>query len=616
MSIEVSHLKRPTNNVINDEIIKKKQKQSDLKPIALIIRSLGNDPTINSPISRIQHEKLSETHKIIVSSSDDKSYLKQIIKTISNVFNQAPKVLIFEMHGNSESIKFSKTSSYSIHDVEEHQFSDLDPNATIILQSCETGKNLAQKISDVSKRTVIAPVEKTAFCNTRLYFCQTHQALELTSQSVQSKGISKQVCRIYKPLSNPQMPCMQPPSANELISTLEAIVAKNRSPEFLLELAGLYSRTPNPSFQLEETIFKLLLEATAKNYPPAFYFVGLFYQTNAHYKDIQKAFNAFEEGAKLGNNQCKFELGKCYMLGLGTIQDTKIGIKLYEEAANQDNADAEYRLAICYLTGVGVTADLKMGLELLWRASNKEHKEAQYLLATTYLSQRETREQGFKLLEQLAEKGHREAQYDLSNYIFNHMLVVNYTKGLNYLAMAANQGHPNAQYDLGLSLMEEGTPEKHIEGFKYLKMAADQGHPNAQYDLAVSFFNGIGTRVDEKEGYKYLEMSAKQGDMDAQYEFAGRTLSRSGDNNLRVAFEFFEKAANKGHLEAQYQLALCYLNGIGTAPNKDLGTHLLKEAQKKGHNGAQELLKACTQLINLHKAGKPKSKFPNKNNSL
>ena len=64
-----------------------------------------------------------------------------------------------------------------------------------------------------------------------------------------------------------------------------------------------------------------------------------------------------------------YNLGVCYMSGIGVKKDLKKGIKLYERAAEKGITSAMYNLASCYINGVGVKKDPQKGMELLERAA-------------------------------------------------------------------------------------------------------------------------------------------------------------------------------------------------------------------------------------------------------
>jgi len=118
--------------------------------------------------------QIATTHRVALKVIHDKSLFGQKISEIANQAKQKPKLLMVAAHGDPDRMRFREDhildrffqyifqnkdkKDYCISDVKKSDFSHLDQKeGQIILFSCCTGQNLAQKIADVSKLPVLAP---------------------------------------------------------------------------------------------------------------------------------------------------------------------------------------------------------------------------------------------------------------------------------------------------------------------------------------------------------------------------------------------------------------------------------------------------------------------------
>lgn len=57
-----------------------------------------------------------------------------------------------------------------------------------------------------------------------------------------------------------------------------------------------------------------------------------------------------------------YELGLCYIHGLGTEQDVSKAVACFNDAAQRGVPEAQYELGVCYRRGEGVEQDIKAAL--------------------------------------------------------------------------------------------------------------------------------------------------------------------------------------------------------------------------------------------------------------
>jgi hypothetical protein len=106
--------------------------------------------------------QVAKIYRMIVCEVRSNRGIGLIIQNAAEQRGKAPQLLLLSAHGREDCIYLNRKNLYTLSDVREEDFSNLAPNAEIFLNSCLTGSQsckecLAQRIANVSKRTVFAP---------------------------------------------------------------------------------------------------------------------------------------------------------------------------------------------------------------------------------------------------------------------------------------------------------------------------------------------------------------------------------------------------------------------------------------------------------------------------
>ncbi len=125
---------------------------------------------------------------------------------------------------------------------------------------------------------------------------------------------------------------------------------------------------------------------------------------------------------------------------------------------------------------------------------------------------------------------------------------------------------------------------------KYLERAAELEYPKAQYQLAQQ-----KESTDGRAAFNLYQKSAQKGFAPAQckmgeYYLMGSDYARA---NTTKAYEWFKKSADQKYALGEYYYAMCYLDGIGVAPDTIRGMKMLHSAAEKGVAEAQNDLAVC-----------------------
>lgn len=264
--------------------------------------------------------------------------------------------------------------------------------------------------------------------------------------------------------------------------------------------------------------------------------------------------------AKAGDAAAQNTLGVWYYTGKDSLkQDYKQALQWWARSAQQDNADAIGNMAMCYQLGQGSKRDSTLAMTLYKKAIEKGNK--------AIIPQH----------EQIVKN---------TNSLFSSLLLIDcYSKGIGvkrdlkkvveYRECAAKAGDVDSQYAFALSLMNGKQADKAVYWFK---KASDKGNVGATYYYGNLMFNGMGIEQDKQKGIQYLTQAAEKG-FDMAYSRLAQ-ICYDGDGvtqDYKKAFEFAKRGAGKNN-SAKWILAMCYINGYGTAQDYYLGTQWLVDA--------------------------------------
>ena len=252
------------------------------------------------------------------------------------------------------------------------------------------------------------------------------------------------------------------------------------------------------------------------------------------------------------------------------------GIEFKDEliAAKQGEVTAQYNVGICYLMGVGVEKDDREGAKWLRKAADQGFAYAQSNLGILYdngVGVAEDDAEAVKWYRKAAEQGDAYAQFNLAMMYYNGKGVTkDYDEAVKWYRKAAEQGDASAQRNLGIMYANgAGVVEDDAEAVKWYRKAAEQGDAYAQFNLAMMYYNGKGVTKDYDEAVKWYRKAAEQGDASAQNNLGIMYANGEGvEKDEREAVKWYRKAAEQGHATAQFLLGMCYSYGEGV--EKDL----------------------------------------------
>ena len=122
--------------------------------------------------------------------------------------------------------------------------------------------------------------------------------------------------------------------------------------------------------------------------------------------------------------------------------------------------------------------------------------------------------------------------------------------------------------------------QRYADAFAIYDCLSDKGYCDCQVYAGWMLFEGIGVAKNHERAFGYLRRAAQQADPKGMF-YLGRALTAEGKHE--EAFFWYQNAAVKDYIPAVYRLGLCYIDGLGTKPNRSLGISYLQRAAHDGH---------------------------------
>jgi len=102
-------------------------------------------------------------------------------------------------------------------------------------------------------------------------------------------------------------------------------------------------------------------------------------------KRFADALPLLREAANVGVAEAQYNLGICYLDGIGVAADAAIANSWFERAAKQGWVDAQFKLAYNYATGRGLSKDLKLAHQWCLEAAKQGDSQCQFIVIGNYL---------------------------------------------------------------------------------------------------------------------------------------------------------------------------------------------------------------------------------------
>jgi hypothetical protein len=338
-----------------------------------------------------------------------------------------------------------------------------------------------------------------------------------------------------------------------------------------------------------------------------------------------RAFPLFAGAARAGLAEAEYQLGRCYLLGLGVPPGINEALRWLRRAADQGHREARTQLAGLALQGVGPRDGYGGGNGLFglrdgpaeapdydaaerWArlAAADGSAEAMALLAfvlTEGPQDRRDEAAGLALYRESAALGWSRGQLGLAMRLLRDGNPGSAAEAQGLFAAAAADGVAVAHFMLG-ALAESGaagTPDPEAAASAY-RSAAELGHATAQMRWGFALLHGRGVAKDAFSAETWLRRAATGGEAQAA-SVLGHLLAEGNGSppNPGEAAVWFQRAAEAGHAASARALGRMKLQGQGVPPDLQEAAHWLRLAADGGDTDARSDLA----VLALHRKVEP-----------
>jgi TPR repeat protein len=380
-------------------------------PVAVVLQAeYDHNGAFDASFKNYDIVTLSKTHRVVFRIINQACQVHEIIQETYESTKKNIQCLILRGHGTATEITLGKKTCFHASDFTEEDRRALDPGATIILDSCDTGLALADQIHKAAHIVLFAPKAPISWQDTCFRICPKH--------------------------------------GPELCSKKEVYQSGHASCSYrTVDLAARFAYTK---------------QRAESGHIQAQYELAQCYEDGIGVKPHEGLAIAWYTRAALqGNREAQYRLGVFYTCGWGVKQSDEEAAKWYTLAAEQGNPDAQFQLAKCYFDGRGVKRSIWDATVWLAQASDRNQEASQYLcflLRNNASVQKamgdfysldpkiQSDEEAAKWYTRAAERGNPDAQYQLSLCYRDGIGVTPDEKyAMYWLTQAARQGQLKAK---------------------------------------------------------------------------------------------------------------------------------------------------------------------------
>lgn len=293
----------------------------------------------------------------------------------------------------------------------------------------------------------------------------------------------------------------------------------------------------------------------------SYWSLGLIYEYGlGTHRDPAKAAQLYEQGSKLGDNDCQYSFVRMGMEGKLARKDSVLLRKYLDNASVTQVLDAQLLLALVLATENRDSARDRLYADLLEQLGKRGFKD--YSARLKFVSG-----PGQKSDSKAAIRSAKDESADTDG---SALLVAAMSKRFGIggtpdfkgfmetldRAVAKESADAIAIKANILTGMDAGSPD-YGAAAKLYQRAAGKGHVNAQGQLGMLHALGLGVRHDWAQAISLLESSAGAGEPESQFMLAGFYCDGRGVKPNRVkAIELFEQAAVHGHEDAALEAGI------------------------------------------------------------
>ena len=275
-----------------------------------------------------------------------------------------------------------------------------------------------------------------------------------------------------------------------------------------------------------EERLKWIQKALEKEYIDAYVDLGIFYQSDEKYEDLEKAQQSYYQAAQLGNPEGMNGLALIYY-NMPDNKGDEQAFRWFSKSADLGDSFGLYYLAVMYENGFGTNIDKQKAWDLYLASADQKFSLA------------------YRKIAQLIEEGEAPASFT--------------GRELEYYIKAAERNDIDAIHDVIRFL--ENDPDQQKELFSWCQRGAQLNDGKCICKLGKLYFYGMGTEMDEFKAMNCFR-KAETMEIPEAYYFLGLAYYEAKgvvSPNIQKAEEYFRKAAEAGYSDAIKAIAELYM---------------------------------------------------------
>ena len=281
-------------------------------------------------------------------------------------------------------------------------------------------------------------------------------------------------------------------------------------------------------------------------------------------RDLNKAEEFFIKASEMGHVDSQINLANL-KLKKGNIEEARI---LFNNAALMDNP-----VAIISLINMDNNDEIKNKLicRIKEEADNGNTRSMKLLADMLYsgIVIEKNQKEAMEWYEKCSYAHNNLAQYALGiAYRDGIGVQKDIQKSIYWLTCASNHGNNKARVELANIYRKGLGIERNMsEAIHWFEEAAISGDSNAMLQLGLIYRDGLGTDIDQDLSSKWLSRYAIQGLINTEITFADIIKQSYSNEKQSEALFWYADAATRGSAKACNNIAVCYRDGIATAPD-------------------------------------------------
>lgn len=265
-------------------------------------------------------------------------------------------------------------------------------------------------------------------------------------------------------------------------------------------------------------------------------------------------------------------LGEIYLTVFYGIDNIEDGISYLKKSVKKGNAEAQFQMGGCYISGLGVARDLYNASKHLEQAVQGNHVDAMYVLGNLLAYQKSDEDSYIDLYIRAADLGSLDAMNALGEYYINKGEC---QIGVKYYKEASKRNSADASFNLGMYYQKSNNEQEKDLVWENIGLSIEQGSAAAMVYAGETILKEDTSETSLKEAIIYFEKAAILEDINGILALARCYEQGVGvEKDINKSIYYTLMAAIRKDISALRQVALITINAQ-ESERINFGLHIL-----------------------------------------